>query len=206
MIKIIFKLMILSLFFVVGFYEVYLNEMSSDDRNPAALHKSFDITEFTGNSLIQAAKSQLLSGVSIQQAGKSVGIGLGHFVFLDQGKKKFACKQYQDVVLEFVAESKPSDNQLPRMTVVGPCEFSTDISRILPLWIPFEKIISEQPIDGDFEFNDSQKMSINFVNINDKWPHVWILKSVRLKNSEQQIEIGDKEIAQLLGQPLVIRW
>ena len=124
MINVIFKLMILITFFVAGFYEVYRNEMSSDDRNPAALHKSFDITEFSGNSLIQAAKSQLLSGISIQQAGKSVGIGLGHFVFLEQGKKKFACKQYQNVELEFVAEANPKDQNLPKMTVVGPCEFS----------------------------------------------------------------------------------
>lgn len=206
MINTILKLMIISVFFIFGFYEVYLNEMSSEDRNPAALHKSFDITEFTGNSLIQAAKNQLLSGVSIQHAGKSVGIGLGHFIYLDQGKKKFACKQYQDVVLEFVAESHSGHDELPRMTVVGPCEFSTDISRILPLWIPFEKIVAEKPIDGDFEFNDSQKMSIRFMYLNDHWPHAWILKSVRLKNSDQQIEIAEKEIAQLLGQPLVIRW
>lgn len=206
MLQSILRFCILILFFAFGFYEVYLNEMSADDRNPAALHKSYDITEFTGNSLIQAAKNQLLSGMSIQQAGHSLGVGLGHFVFLENGKRNLACKQYQNVVLEFVAEAKPNQHEIPQMTVIGPCEFSNDISRILPLWIPVGKILSEKPIDGDYEFNDTQKMSISFMNLNGEWPKSWILKSVGLKNTDRQIDVGDKEIAQILGQPLVIHW
>ncbi|MNJ91221.1 hypothetical protein D3C87_88680 [compost metagenome] len=194
--------------FVAGF--CYFNFYSTPyriNRDPAAIGKVFDFSHLKGEKLQEAVKQRLLAGFTLKKGPEGAGIGLGHFVFLDQaGERKLACQEFSKITLTFEGDGASVAGDRPVMDVEGACEYSADMSRINPLWIPVAQILGEKAGDGDFQFNEGNPVAIRFMNIPDEWPRTWILKSVKLmnENNSQAVIVEGSDVVEYLGHPLVL--
>ena len=92
------------------------------------------------------------------------------------------------------------------MEIEGRCEFSSDLAKINPLVVPFQKIIGEHPGDGEFKFNTNRPVVVRFSNLSDAWPTKWILKSVKLSSPQktEMLTVDSSEISRILGHPVVL--
>lgn len=205
--------LLLAVCFVSGYYLVFYKTREAYlHRDPAAIKNSFDFSHLRGEKLFQAAKQRLLAGFEMGKnlPGKpsEARIGLGHFVFTnDQGEKRLACQEFGKVSLSFEAEGVSIAGEKPVMEIEGRCEFSPDMTKISPLYLPIAKILGERPGDGEFEFNDGPKVTVRFTNLPDEWPRTWLLKSVKLlndKNTAASLIIESDEVAKYMGHPLVL--
>lgn len=200
--------------FVVCFFAGYsLLKSQTDDysinRDPAAVRGNFDFSHLQGEKLNTAIRQRLLTGLEFRKTAEGTGIGLGHFLFLDQrGEKKLACQEFGKVTLAFEAEGVSVAGEKPEMEVEGRCEFSPDMARINPLFLPIAKIVGERPGDGEFQFNDGSAVTVRFTNLPSEWPRTWLLKSVKLSNDNnpQALVIESEEVARYLGHPMVFSW
>ena len=119
-------------------------------RDPAAIGRIYDYSKLNGEELRTAVKQRLLAGFEVDKRADEQGVSLGHFVFIDSnGDKKFACQEYNKIALTFLADGMAAAGEQPTMQVEGACEFSGEVSKINPLWIPVAKILNEKPADGD---------------------------------------------------------
>lgn len=177
------------------------------NRDPAAIRTNFDFSHLSGAKLQDAVKQRLVAGFELKKSAEGTGIGLGHFVFLDEkGEKKLACQEFGKVTLTFEAEGISVAGDKPSMELEGRCEFSADMTKINPLYIPIAKILGEKPGDGEFQFNEGRAITVRFTNLPEAWPRTWLLKSVKLtsdKNSEALV-VESNEVARYLGHPLVL--
>lgn len=200
--------------FAVGFYLVfYPTGEEYFRRNPAAIKNNFDFSHLRGEKLFEAAKQRLIAGLEL---GKNVPgkpaearIGLGHFVFTnEQGEKRLACQEFGKVSLSFEAEGVSVAGEKPVMEIEGRCEFSPDMTKINPLYLPIAKILGERPGDGEFEFNDGPKVIVRFTNLPDEWPRTWLLKSVKLLSDKNTaaVVIESDEVARYMGHPMVLNF
>lgn len=173
-------------------------------RVPAAIRQVYDITHLHGSSLQTAVKERLLGGLETFKDEQGFGIGLGHFAFsLDSGEKILGCRAYQKVTLSFEAEGVAVNGEKPTMVVEGRCEYSADLTKINPLWIPVARIFGEKPSEG--EFNDyGRPVQLKFNNIADHWPRQWVLVGMTVQGDKGQIEINKYEVGQILGKPFLI--
>lgn len=178
-------------------------------RDPAAIRGQVDISHLQGEKLSQAIKKRLVTGFEVRKTPEGASIGLGHFIFLDStGQKKLACQEYGSVILTFEAEGMTVGGEKPQMQIEGRCDFSADMARINPLYLPISKIIGEVPGDGEFQFNEGSGVTVRFVNLPDSWPKTWLLKAIQLKGESHSapVEIESEEVAHLLGHPVVLSW
>ena len=185
----------------------YTTDPSQINRDPAAVRTNFDFSHLTGEKLQEAAKQRLVTGFEIRKNTEGTGIGLGHFVFMDaHGDKKLACQEFGKVTLTFEAEGMSVAGDKPSMELEGRCEFSPDMTKINPLYLPVAKILNEKPGDGEFQFNEGHAITVRFTNLPEEWPKTWLLKSVRLSNdnSNNGITVQSDEVARYLGHPLVL--
>ncbi|MNT75216.1 hypothetical protein D3C72_2140960 [compost metagenome] len=92
------------------------------------------------------------------------------------------------------------------MEIEGRCEFSSDLAKINPLVVPFQKILGEHPGDGEFKFNTNRPVVVRFTNLSDAWPKKWILKSVKLSSPQnaEGLTVDSSEISKYLGRPVVL--
>lgn len=196
--------------FAVGF--IFLNTNSDApliDRDPAAIKQNFDLSNLTGDSLQQAVKNRIVSGIELKKNTEGFGIGLGHFVFRgENGEKKTACQAYGKVHLTFIAEGVSVAGERPIMEIEGLCNNSQDLTRINPLFIPYEKIFSEKPGDGEFQFREGQPLLVRFSNLPEEWPKVWLLRSVKLENehNNQNLTVENDDFARYLGHAVFLRF
>ncbi len=173
-------------------------------RNPAAIRHAYDITHLRGSNLDAALKERLLSGVETFKDEQGVGIGFGHFAFsLDSGEKILGCRAYDKINLSFEAEGVAVNGEKPKMTVEGHCEYSSDLTKINPLWIPARRIFGERPADGDFSDYD-RPVQVKFSNVADEWPRKWVLIGVSVIGEKGQVDISQYEVGQILGRPFLI--
>lgn len=178
-------------------------------RTPAAVRNNFDFSHLRGEKLDVAIKQRLLAGLEFRKSSSGLGIGLGHFVFLDaRGEKKLACQEFGKVSLSFEAEGVTIGGEKPVMEVEGHCEFSPDMARINPLYVPVAKIVGERPGDGEFQFNEGSRVTVRFSNLPEEWPRTWLLKSVKLTNegTAQGVVVESAEVARILGHPMVLNF
>jgi hypothetical protein len=178
-------------------------------RDPAAIGRIYDFSHLSGENLSTAVKQRLLAGFEVQKADGEQGIGFGHFVFIDsQGQKKFACQEFSKVLITFEADGVAVAGQAPQMEVEGACEYSTDMTKINPLWIPVAKILGEKAADGEFQFNEGKAITLRFNNLPEEWPKTWLLKSVQLKkeNSPNTVTIDRQEVSRIVGHPMVLKF
>ncbi len=195
--------------FIAGYTYLRSNtDLFPISRDPAAV-RSFDFSHLRGDKLQSAVRQRLISGLEIRKSSQGAGIGLGHFVFLDStGSKRLACQEFQKVFLNFEAEGVSVSGDKPQMEVEGRCEFSADMTRINPLYVPVAKIVGERAGDGEFQFNEGPRVTVRFVNMPEDWPRTWLLKSVKLVNesASEALVIESDEVAQTLGHPVVFSW
>ncbi|WP_413585691.1 hypothetical protein [Bdellovibrio sp. HCB274] len=195
--------------FVAGYALVYKNtEFTSISRDPAAVRAGYDFSHLSGENLQDAVKQRLVSGFELKKAPGASGLSLGHFVFVDQyGQRKLACQEFAKVSFVFEAEGVSVSGEKPSMEVEGACEYSNDMAKINPLWVPIAKILGENPADGEFNFNEGNAVTVRFANLPDHWPKTWLLKSVRMKNvNSSDLTIESNEVARYLGHPIVVNF
>ncbi|MBO9667074.1 MAG: hypothetical protein J7501_09705 [Bdellovibrio sp.] len=194
--------------FAVGYsFMSYSTDITQISRDPAAVKNGFDFSHLSGEKLQDAVKQRLLAGFEFKKSHDGTGIGLGHFVFIDQkGEKKLACQEFGKVSLTFEAEGMSVGGDKPTMELEGVCEFSRDMARIHPLFLPIAKILGEKPADGEFQFNEQNGVIVRFTNIPEEWPRTWLLKSVKLKNDNKNeaVIVESNEVSRYLGHPVVL--
>ncbi|KHD88078.1 MAG: hypothetical protein OM95_11200 [Bdellovibrio sp. ArHS] len=204
----IFALFVLC--FVFGYGHMHFNtDKPPIYRDPAAIRNNFDFSHLRGDKLNEAVKQRLLTGMEFRKTPTGAGIGLGHFVFVNEnGEKRLACQEFGTVSISFEAEGVSVAGDKPLMEVEGRCEFSPDMSKINPLNIPIAKIVGERPGDGEFQFNEGSMITVRFTNLPEEWPRTWLLKSVKLVNEKQSeaLVIESDEVARYLGHPMVFSW
>ena len=196
--------------FIAGYSAIqYQTNQSQIGRDPAAVRNNFDFSHLRGEKLHEAVRQRLLAGLDLQKNSEGAGIGLGHFVFVNAGgEKKLACQEFGKVSLSFEAEGMSVAGDKPQMEIEGRCEFSSDMTRINPLFIPVAKILGENPGDGEFHFKEGSGVTVRFANISDAWPRLWLLKSVKIVNEKasEAVVIESDEVARVLGHPVVLNF
>ncbi|QDK39411.1 hypothetical protein [Bdellovibrio sp. NC01] len=194
--------------FAVGYsYLRYTTDSFSINRDPAAIRTNFDFSNLTGDSLHEAVKQRLVAGFEMKRSADGMGLGLGHFVFRDDaGEKKLACQEFGKVTMTFEAEGVSVGGDKPTMEIEGRCEYSNDMTKINPLYLPVAKILNEKPGDGEFNFNEGHAVTVRFANLPEDWPRTWLLKSVKLNNEQKNksVTVESDEVARYMGHPLVL--
>jgi hypothetical protein len=92
------------------------------------------------------------------------------------------------------------------MEVEKTCEFSEDMTKISPIFIPVDKVLAEKPADGEFQYREGKPVTIRVHGMPSEWPTRWLLTSVRLSNSSEQREllINSDEVSEILGRPMMV--
>jgi hypothetical protein len=181
-------------------------ELASNLRSPAAIKKDFDYSGLAGSELDQKFKYRLIAGAQVQSQKDSVGVDLGNFVIAENGEKIFACAKYSTVVFELVGDGQAVSSELPKMEIEGQCEVSADINFISGPKVPVSELMRSPASEGDYTFG---KVKLKFFNISGSWPTTWKVVSVRIinqQNSSQVIQIDEKQIAELRGEPLIVKF
>lgn len=195
---------------------IYLTSTSftSNERNPAAVHRDLDYTKLDSSEFITGNHNRLITGARVL-LGKDdlrgqMGIELGHFVTRDpQGNKQLACEYYDRMRLTFAAEGIASGGERPEMVVEGPCRTGDDITRIEPIWLPVMKIMAEKPADMDLSFPENDGVSFKFKDMTGEWPTRWHLESIRVFNDAETgrtIELTNADLRSTGAKPMVLAW
>lgn len=199
-----------ALSFIVGFAVLmHSHQVTTANRDPAAIQNVFDVSTLSGLDLTQAMKKRLLAGAAVVREKESLGVELGHFAMQGMsGGKALACQEYQKVILEFRAEGVASAGEKPRMEVEGPCEFSSDLTRINPVLIPVSKVLLEASTDGELQYRDGKPITLRFQGMTDTWPTQWMLTAVKLTSykGSQDVVIEGEEMRTMLGQPMILNF
>lgn len=178
-------------------------------RDPAAVRQVYDFSNLSGSDLSNAMKKRILSGSSVIRKNQSLGIELGHFAMAKlTGEKTLACQEFQKVTLRFEAEGVATGGERPVMEVEGACEFSADMTKISPIFIPVDKVMAEKPSDGEIQYREEKPVTLRFHGMTEEWPTHWLLTSVKLSNSGDQKEllIDSEEVGQILGRPMMVNF
>lgn len=205
---------IYSIFLALGVCTATISYMLSQfgnpgvGRNPAAIHKNYDFSNLSGDNLLKAAKARMLSSLKIQKTDFGSSLSLGHFIFEDnQGFKRYACEYYEKIQVVFEADGVVSSGSSPQMILEGRCAANTeDPSQMSPLFIPVPKIISNSPSDGEYKFSEYENQILQFKDMADSWPELWVLKRVSLSRGVDELIIPASEVGQIVGRPIVVRF
>ncbi len=173
-------------------------------RDPAAIRQVYDFTHLSGSNLEGAVKERLVSGLEIYKDEQGLGIGLGHFAFsLNSGEKVLGCRAYKKITFEFEAEGVAVNGEKPTMKLEGQCQYSSDLTKINPVWIPSARIFGERP--GDDGFDEYERPAqVNFKNVADYWPRQWVLIGLTVQGDSGQVQVNKNEVGQILGRPFTI--
>ncbi len=177
------------------------------NRDPAAVRQVYDFSNLSGSDLSNAMKKRILSGSVIIHEKQNLGIELGHFAMAKiTGEKTLACQEFEQVILRFEAEGIATNGERPVMEVEGACEFSADMTKINPVFIPVDRILAEKPSDGELQYREGKPVTIRFHGMTETWPTRWLLTSVRLSSPGDQKEllIDREEVSEILGRPMVV--
>lgn len=218
--KTFLKFSFLILFFGVGFYFSWYSEQFPNaaftvdwpkaTRDPAAIKKDYDFSQLQGSALAYATKQRLLEGARIVREDKDIAVELGHFVIRgENGEKEFACHRFSKVVLGFEGDGAATSGDLPQMEVEGQCEIGPDINTMAAVWIPVSRILGEQVGDGEYSYFDGHPSKLKFVNVSERWPQLWRLKSVQLidpSGAYGQVAIPEPELKEMMPKPFLVHF
>lgn len=201
-----FRSLIFLLFFVAGYSVIQRSAPQFQiNRDPAAIRQTYDFSYLTGNALEGAVKERLISGIEIFKEEGAYGVGLGHFVMMSEGgEKTLGCREYNKIILSFEAEGQAVSGVKPQMEVEGSCEYSTDLAKINPLWIPVAKVLGERPADGEFQFHEGRAVTLRFNNVSDEWPRKWVLIGMKILGGKKEVSVDKADVAKVLGHPFMI--
>ncbi len=181
-----------------------------DSRAPSAIHRELDISALRGADLMLASQKRLVSEAKLLKRSDSLGIQLGQFVLRNEkGIRTTACRVFDRVTLEFVAEGLIENGEAPSMTIEGSCSEAHDISQLEPLWIPVQRIVAESPGDMELQFWDQEPVRVRFQHLGLEWPMHWRLNGVQLSSSNQMstpVGLDHQDIRKLLDSPIRMNW
>ena len=196
--------------FGVGYYASQISSVGqSVSRQPAAVRKSFDLTNLHGKALDSASKNTLLEGIQIAKQSWGLEMELGHFIFADQsGSESQACDEYTQVVMVFEGADSGVNGEPAQLTVTADCKASRDLAKIEAIKIPLNFVYSEKPEDTEIDLRDNYKVHLKLLNISDTWPRQWNLVEIRLQDpsNKQNLFVGRADIQNFLGHPLVVSY
>lgn len=188
---------------------VHTSEWGPIARDPAAVRQVYDFSNLSGSDLTQAMKKRILTGATLVRQQSSLGIELGHFAMAKlTGEKTLACQEYDKVILRFEADGIAVSGEHPVMEVEGACEYSSDMTKISPVFIPIDKIMAEKPGDGEYQYREGRAVTLRFHGMPDEWPTRWLLTSVRLTSPTQQKDlfVDASEVSEILGRPMMVNF
>lgn len=188
---------------------LYTSDWGPINRDPAAVRQVYDFSSLTGNDLTAAMKKRILSGATVIRDQQSLGVELGHFAMAKlTGEKTLACQEFEKVTLKFEAEGVATSGERPVMEVEGSCEFSSDMTKINPIFIPVDRVMAEKPSDGEIQYREGRPVTLRFKGMTEEWPTRWLLTSVRLSHAGNQKEflIDANEVSQILGRPMMVNF
>jgi hypothetical protein len=196
--------------FLIGYgIMMHTSDWGPVARDPAAVRQVYDFSSLTGSDLSTAMKKRLLTGANVIREQTSLGIELGHFALAKiTGEKTLACQEFDRVTLRFEADGIAVSGERPVMEVEGACEFSADMTKINPIFIPVEKVLAEKPGDGEIQYREGKGVTLRFHGMPDEWPTRWLLTSVRLSNpgSQKELLVSAEEVSQILGRPMMVNF
>ncbi|MBX2988257.1 MAG: hypothetical protein KF802_10195 [Bdellovibrionaceae bacterium] len=200
------RLFVLCFFAIGGFSLVFFStDRFQIARDPAAIRQVYDFSHLRGSALDVAMKERLIAGIEVDRQTDRVGLGMGHFAFVNaSGEKTLGCREFGKVAMRFEAEGMVVNGERPAMEVEGACEFSDDLARVSPLYIPVARILGEKPADGEFQFRDGKEITVRFANLSDEWPRKWVLVSVRMMGSRAHFNIDRNDLNKVLGHPFLV--
>jgi len=187
----------------------YTSKWEPVERDPAAVRQVYDFSSLTGSDLTNAMKKRILSGATVVRDHESLGVELGHFAMAKiTGEKTLACQEFEKITLRFEAEGVATSGERPKMEVEGACEYSPDMTKINPIFIPINRILAEKPADGEIQYREGRPVTLRFQGLTEAWPTRWILTAVRLSNAGEQKEfvIEADEVNQILGRPMMVNF
>ena len=184
-----------------------------NERNPAAIRKVFDYSQFDGEPLKVRSLKRLISDAQIVSQQAQVGIELGHFVTKGEGGRgQLACEFYNRVTLKFEGEGVFEGGEKPVMTIEAPCTISADINRLETIWIPHVRLMVENREPArtiETTYPDQGGVQYKFDNMTSVWPREWNLVSVRLysdANPGREVSMDKSEIAGVMDKPFTIHF
>lgn len=181
-----------------------------DSRSPAAIQRNLDFSNLDGSDLLLASQRRLVSSARVLLQSDQVGLELGNFVTKDaSGNKVLACRAFDRVSVEFWAEGMAESGQVPSMVVESVCKEGDDITRIQPIWIPVDRILSQSPGDLELQIWDNDPVAVKLSKMGSEWPKNWRLVSVRLyskHDSSREIVISPEDVKELRNAPLQLNW
>lgn len=183
------------------------------NRSPAAIQKVFDFSSLEGAALQSAAKKRLLSGLDIEtrrQEGEVI-IEMGNFVLLNEkNEKDFACGFYDRFTLSFEAEGVSGSGEKPTLAIEARCEVGENINFMVPVRIPFAKILGEDPGNAEYKFFDGPSpVTVRFSNTASAWPKRWVLRNIKMVHSRASSRVLLVQATDLVPgtlRPLGMNW
>lgn len=180
-------------FFILGVFvtlqswdgEVYVNlESLKNSRNPAAIKKSFDYSQFNSTTALSSARESLLNEAQKRVEEDKVGFNFGNFIVGSKTKGyALACQMYDRVVIEYRGEGQFVNGEKPSFKIEAPCSLSEDIKHLSTIWIPTEKLQGEKPLDGELSYEEFAQVRYQFDYIGNEWPTEWVFEKIVLKDS-----------------------
>ncbi len=184
-----------------------------NERNPAAIRKVFDYSQFDGEPLKVRSMKRLISDAEVISQQAQVGIELGHFVTKGEGGRgQLACDFYNRVTLQFEGEGVFEFGEKPVMTVEAPCTISADINRIETIWIPHVRLMSENrepALTIETTYPDQSGVHFKFDHMTSVWPREWTLVGVRLHSDAapgREVSMSKHDIGGIVDKPLTIKF
>jgi hypothetical protein len=225
--KIIFSVFIALFGGLLGF-NFFSNqyETTEQKRNLASVKTQFDLSCLKNEELNAAVKKRILNGLKTTRRDGHLGLEIGHFVYSPNGNKglsdcniksareisswssadenrKLACREYPIVKLSFTSDESAENGEKKKFEVEAECQVSNDISKTEMIWIPWEKLASEKPFEGEAQFSTPSKVLVRAQNLTENWPKKWILSAIYLKGQSGEILVDQQDIKNLAGRPVV---
>ena len=157
-----------------------------DGRNPAAVRKTYDVSDLGGLALSKRINERLVGDARILQKKGAVGLELGQFVSQVGKTKRLSCAIYNKVQLVFMAEGEASSGHSPEMLVEGDCLTAKNkVMWMEPIWIPVDDLLTRPTTTNDISYYEADPVSLKFTYLDSEWPRRWILNSVRLYHTDK---------------------
>lgn len=203
---ILFRVSLFGLFFAVGFTVVtQTSPKFMTARDPAAIRQVYDFSHLRGSALDVAMKERMVAGLEVFKENERIGLGIGHFAFVNGGgEKTLGCREFGKVMMTFEAEGVVVNGERPVMQVEGACEFTEDLAKVNPLYIPIARILGERPADGEFQFREGKEITVRFSNLSDEWPRKWILVGMKMNGQRSDFSVDRNDLNKILGHPFMI--
>lgn len=176
-------------------------------RDPAAIERAYDFSNFSGDELNAAIRGRLVEAAKVVNLQGEWGVELGSFLLKNKiGEIVSACEFYSTVILRFSGVGMFVSGAPSRMSIEGRCKDTEYLNRISPQMVPFLEIYKLPVHDQVYQKPTNSLLKVTFSNVSDSWPNTWALDSIELNNSSgDKITVDRDEMKSILGKYLEIQ-